>query len=146
MARRRKPSRKTKKSYRRKSIGAVGTGMLMDIAALAAGAIAAKQIGKLLPASISPKIASAGKVALGVMIPNFIKNPMMKSFGNGMIAVGATELVGSFIPALGATDDVVLLSGVDDIGGIDQIGGDDINAVNGMDISAVNGDDDYSSY
>jgi hypothetical protein len=93
------------------------------------------------------KILAAGKVALGVALPRFIKNPLMTSVGQGMIAVGATELIGSFVPSLGAADDVVLLSGLDEMGGLDEIG--EYSELSGLDvmngnISEVNGYGDIS--
>jgi hypothetical protein len=48
------------------------------------------------------------------------------------------------LPALGETDDVVLVSGLDEIGEIDQIGyGSEISEINGMDISEINGSDEF---
>jgi predicted glycosyltransferase len=127
-------------------MGAVAGDMLMTVGGLAAGAIAAKQLNKVL--KFDARILAAGKVALGVALPKFVKNPFMASVGNGMVAVGATELVGSFIPALAGADDVVLLSGLDEIGeldemsGMDEIGAMDISEVNGTDINEVNGFDE----
>lgn len=152
MARRKKSKRPSRRSYRRSSsMGAVAGDMLMTVGGLAAGAIAAKQLNKVL--KFDAKILAAGKVALGIALPKMVKNPFMANVGNGMIAVGATELVGAFVPALAGTDDVVLLSGLDEIGeldelsGLDEIGamdeiGADISEVNGTDISEVNGFDD----
>jgi hypothetical protein len=53
-------------------------------------------------------------------------------------------LVGSFVPSLGATDDLIMLSGTDDefMNGLDTIGDDDVSEVNGFDISEVNGFDE----
>ena len=112
MARRKKSKRPSGRSYKRRSssMGAVAGDMLMTIGGLAAGAIAAKQLNKVL--KFDAKILAAGKVALGVILPKVVKNPFINSVGNGMIAVGATELVGAFVPALGAADDVILLSGL----------------------------------
>jgi hypothetical protein len=129
-------------------MGAVAGNLLTTIGGIAAGAIVAKQLNKML--KFDAKILAAGKVALGVALPKFIKSPLMTSVGSGMIAVGATELVGSFVPALAGTDDVVLLSGLDEIGELDEIGMldemnglDDISEVNGLDdISEVNGLDE----
>ena len=140
MAKRRK-SKKTTRTYRRKrSMGAVSGGLVMDIAGITVGALLAKQVGKLLP-NLNPKLAAAGKVALGVALPMFVKSPIMKSVGNGMLAVGGVELIGSFVPALAGDDDVVLLSGLDEIGamdiseinGLDEIGAMDISEINGFD-------------
>jgi hypothetical protein len=146
MARRRKSKKTSTRRYsRRKSIGAVGSGLAMDIAGITAGALIAKQVGKLLP-NLNPKIGSAAKVALGVALPMFVKNPFVKSIGTGMIAVGGVELIGSFVPALAGDDDVVLLSGIDEIGdisevnGLDEIGG--MDEIGAMDISEINGFDE----
>jgi hypothetical protein len=122
-------------------MGAVAGNLLTTIGGIAAGAIVAKQLNKML--KFDAKILAAGKVALGVALPRFIKSPLMASVGSGMIAVGAAELVGSFVPALAGTDDVVLLSGLDEIGELDEIGMlDEMNGMN--DISEVNGYSDIS--
>lgn len=141
MARRKRKT--TRKTYRRKSSMSGVGGMVTDIAGTIVGAIAAKQLNKVL--TFDAKILAAAKIALGVMLPKFIKSPIMNSVGQGMIAVGGTELVGAFIPALGGDDDVVLLSGYnDDMSGLDVIG-EDISEINGdgSDVSEVNGFDEY---
>jgi hypothetical protein len=120
-------------------MGAVAGNVLMTVGGLAAGAIVAKQLNKVL--KFDAKILAAGKVALGIALPKFVKSPIMSSVGNGMIAVGATELIGSFVPMLAGTDDVVLLSGLDEIGEFDELSGVDV--MNG-DISEVNGYSDIS--
>ena len=143
MARRKKSIKPRRRSYRRSSsMGAVAGNMLVTVGGLAAGAIVAKQLNKVL--KFDARILAAGKIALGVALPRMAKSPLMASVGNGMIDVGATELVGSFVPALAGADDVVLLSGLDEIGeldelsGLDEIGAD-ISEVNGTDINEVNG-------
>jgi hypothetical protein len=147
MARRKKSNKPKRRTTRRSSsMGAVAGNVLMTVGGLAAGAIVAKQLNKVL--KFDAKILAAGKVALGIALPKFIKSPIMSSVGNGMIAVGATELIGSFVPMLAGTDDVVLLSGLDEIGEFDELSGvdvmnGDINEVNGYsDISEVNGLDE----
>lgn len=143
MAKRRKKATVKRRSSRRRSMGAVGSGMIMDIAGVVAGAVIAKQLNKVL--KFDAKILAAGKIALGVMLPKFIKNPLVNGIGQGMIAIGGTELVGSFIPSLGATDDVVMLSGdfdTDMMSGLDTIG-QDVSEVNGFDVAEVNGYDEY---
>jgi len=143
MARRRKKVAVKRRSTRRRSMGAAGAGMLMDIAGVVAGAVIAKQLNKVL--KFDAKILAAGKIALGVMLPKFVKNPLINGIGQGMIAIGGTELVGSFIPSLGATDDVIMLSGdfdTDMMSGLDTIG-QDVSEVNGFDVAEVNGYDEY---
>lgn len=147
-SRRRKSVSKMKRrptKRRRSMVGAAGS-MVMDIAGVVAGAVIAKQLNKVL--KFDAKILAAGKIALGVLLPKFVKNPIINSVGQGMIAVGGTELIGSFIPALSGADDVVLLSGMDEMGqfdemsGIDTIGAD-ISEVNGFDLAEVNGFDEF---
>lgn len=130
-----------------KSMGSVATDLLMNAAGLVVGAVAANKIGKMLPATINPKFVSAGQLVLGLALPKFVKTPIVASIGNGMAAVGGMGLLTSFVPSLGATDDVVLLSGIDTIGdmsevnGVDQIG--DLDAMNGSDISEVGYYEEY---
>ena len=149
MAKRRKSKKTTARRYsRRRSVGAVGGNLVMELAGLTAGALVARNIGKIAP-KLNPQILSAGKVALGVALPMFVKSPIMKSIGNGMVAVGGVELIGSFVHGLAGDDDVVLLSGLDEIGsmdiseinGLDEIGQMD-DEIGSMDISEINGFDE----
>lgn len=135
MAKKRKAKKSTRR-YSRRGIGAAGSGMVMEIAGVTAGALLAKQVGKLLP-NLNPTLKSAVTVAAGVMLPKFVKNPVVNAVGQGMIAVGGADLVAGFIPALGAEDDVVLISGAEDIAemnGLDEIGAaGEISELNGID-------------
>lgn len=79
------------------------------------------------------KIKSAIVLGAGVFLPKFVKAPIVKSIGLGMVAVGGSQLAGSFLPMLGATEDYILVSGADEI-----------PVVNGTEIPVVNGSDDYS--
>lgn len=145
MAKRRNRKQVTRRR-RTRSVGAAAGNVLMEVGGLALGAIAAKQLNKFL--KFDSRILAGAKIALGVALPKFAKTPLMKSVGSGMIAVGATELVGAFVPGLAGADDVVLLSGMDEIGEIDligemdEIGAMDISEVNGTDINEVNGMDE----
>jgi len=120
---------------RRRRVGAAGGGLIMDVLGITAGAIVARKVDSFLP-NLNPTIRNAAKVAVGVALPKFVKNPMIKAVGDGMIAVGGAGLVGGLVPALGATDEVLVISGADEINevnGIDEIGQADINEVNGID-------------
>lgn len=141
MARRRKTTKPRRRSYkRRSSMGAVASDLLMTVVGVGAGAVVARQVDKVL--KFDTKINSAIKVAAGIALPKFVKTPLVSNIGLGMIAVGAADLVGAFVPALGAApDDVLVISGMDELGGLDMIG-EDIAEVNGLDISTVNGQDD----
>jgi hypothetical protein len=134
---RKKTKKQAPRRRRTSSVGAAAGSMLMEIGGTIIGAVVARQVStKLLP-NLDNRIKSIGVVGLGVMLPKMAKNPLMKSIGNGMIAVGGLSLVGSIVPALGAADDVLLLSG------LDELGFAEINEVNGIDeigeISEVNG-------
>jgi hypothetical protein len=125
-------------------MGAVGANMASEILSVTAGAVIASKVIQMVSGRLDAKIAAAVPVAVGVFLPKFVKNPMAKGIANGMIAVGGQRLVGSFLPALGETDDVVLVSGLDEIGEIDQIGyGSEISEINGTDISEINGFDEF---
>lgn len=123
----RKPARRVS---RKRSVGAATSGMITDVLGLAVGAIVAKKADSMLP-NLNPMIKNVAKIAIGVALPKFVKNPMAKAVGDGMIAVGAASLVGTVVPALGATDEVLVVSGVDEIGGVDEING--LSEVNGVD-------------
>jgi hypothetical protein len=138
MAKKRRASRT--KVVRRRKMGASSASkagsMVTQILGITAGAIIAKKVDSLLP-NLNPTVRNAAKVALGVALPMVTKVPLMASVGQGMIAVGASSLVGGLVPALGATDEVLILSGVDEISevnGVDEIGEiNDISEVNGVD-------------
>ena len=142
MARRRKTTKRAPMKRRTsRSMSGAATGMIAEIGGLAVGAILAKQLNKVL--KFDARILAAGKVVIGVALPKFIKTPIVKSVGQGMIAVGAVELIGGFIPALSGADDVIVLNGLDEIGEFETMNGMDISEVNGMDdISEVNGLDE----
>ena len=129
MAKRRKKTNKVRRRSRR-SIGFGASSMLMDVLGVTAGAVIAKKIPKMLP-NMDAKITNAAAVVAGVVAPKFIKNPLVAAVGQGMIAVGGVGLVGSFLPALGAADEVLILSGTDDINTVNGI--DEISTVNGLD-------------
>jgi len=130
MARRRKKTGVTRRRSSRR-MGATATkGMLTEVLGVVAGSIIAKKVSSML--TFDDKIKSAIVLGAGVFLPKFVKSPIMKSVGMGMIAVGGSQLAGSFLPMLGATDDYILVSGMDEI-----------PVVNGTEIPVVNGGDDY---
>lgn len=149
--------RKTKKSKmsgvrrRRSRVSGIGAIDIMNIIAVAGGAVAGGLVNKFVPATINPKIASGGKIALGIALPMLVKSPLMSGIGAGMIAIGSYELVKStgVISGLGQDDDTISISleGVNVLSGNDfsegvLAGNDDISVVNGLDdISVVNGYD-----
>ncbi|MFZ4741662.1 MAG: hypothetical protein ACOYLE_10915 [Bacteroidales bacterium] len=67
----------------------------MKVVGLGAGAVAANAGVKFLPATMDNKIVSAIQIGVGVILPEVIgqKSELLESVGNGMIAVGAANLV-----------------------------------------------------
>ena len=127
MAKRRKKST-TKR--RRSRVGAIPKGSIMSSIGLIAGAVAGRLVAKKVLPNVDEKIKNVGVVAVGFLLPKFIKSEIGKSIGNGMIAAGGLGLAGSFLPAISGMDDMiefpVQVSGIDD--GISVIAGDDVMA------------------
>lgn len=75
---------------------------------LAGGVILAEELPKLLPAGvvISDSIMGAGKIAVGVMLPNLMKKggDILESVGDGIIASGVLQLAKGTGMIKGATN------------------------------------------
>jgi len=145
MAKRRKKS--TMKRRRRSRVGAVPKGSLMASVGLIAGAVAGRLVAKKVLPNVDEKIKNVGVVAVGFLLPKFMKSEMGKSIGNGMIGAGGLGLVGSFLPAISGVDDMiefpVQVSGIDD--GLSVIAGDDVMAGDDS-LSVLAGIDDEYDY
>ena len=142
MARRRKHRKSSHRRTHRRKMGDPG-GMLMDAVGVIAGAVAGRLVAKKLLPNVNENIKNAGVVILGAAVmPRLVKGDWGKTIGAGMIAAGGTGLVGSFIPAIGATDDVIefpmTVGEVPD--NISVIAGDDVLA--GDELSVMAGDDE----
>jgi hypothetical protein len=100
MARRKKHHTKKHHSRKRsKRMGAVSSG-LTDALFAVAGGVAARFVsnainGTTLSDSYKKYAAAAAPIAVGLLLPRFVKSPMVKSIGAGMITVGGLELVQS---------------------------------------------------
>ena len=148
MARKRKTSKK-RYTRRRSRVGAIPKGSIMNSVGVIAGAVAGKLVASKTLPNVDEKIKNAGVVALGILLPTFMKNELGKSIGTGMVAVGGLGLVGSFLPAVSGVDDMiefpVQVGEIDD--NISVIAGDDVMAgdddVMAGDISLMSGDDEY---
>lgn len=142
--------KKTRKSPapRRRRIGSVGSGDIMDAVAGIAGALAGRVLVNKVLKNQNDTIKGAVQVAAGFVLPKVVKKPIVKAAGTGMIISGGLSLLNSVAPNLlagiGATDEtqeVVVINGMDEIGagdiaeinGMDEIGSDDISEINGMD-------------
>ena len=139
MAKRRKKSTgRRRRSGRR--MGAPG-GMIQSALGVIAGAVVGKLVvSKFLP-NMDDKIKNAGVLVLGAAVfPRLIKGDLGKAIGAGMVAVGGQGLVASFIPAIGAMNDVmefpVTVGEVPDnlsvIAGDDVMAGDDLSVLAGI--------------
>ena len=149
MARRKKHTRKHHKRSRR--VGAVTGGITTSIGIIA-GAVAGRFIAKKVLPNVDERIKNAGVVVAGAfLMPKVLKSELGKAIGNGMIASGGVGLLGSFIPAIAGTDDMIsipvnmgevtdglsLMAGDDDV----MAGDDDVMA--GDELSLMAGDDEY---
>ena len=144
MAKRRK---KAHTKRRRSRVGAVPKGSIMASVGLIAGAVAGRLVVKNVLPNMDDKIKNVGVVAVGFLLPKFMKSEMGKSIGNGMIAAGGLGLAGSFLPAIAGVDDMIefpiQVSGIDDnlsvIAGDDVMAGDDSLSV----LAGIGDDYDY---
>lgn len=106
---RRKHHAKKKVTHRRRSHRMSGVkGGIMSAVTVIAGAVAAqllsKSVDKMIPATTAAGTRSlidgAAPIALGLILPRFIKSELGKNLGTGMIAVGGLKLVSSQVSAL----------------------------------------------
>lgn len=153
MAKRRKKTKISGVRRTRSKMSGIGNINFANILAIGGGAIIGSMVNKYVPTTLDQKLVSGGKIALGLGITQFVKNPIGAGIGAGMIALGFAEISKQLAPKLfsgfgednetvsisleGLGDDV--LSGQFDDG---VLSGDDISVVNGDDLSVVNGDDD----
>jgi len=101
MARRKKTSKKRVTRRRSKRMGAID--MKLDFASALytiAGGVAARFVsntinGTTLNDSYKKYVAAVAPIAVGLLLPTFVKSDIVKSVGNGMIAVGGLGLVQS---------------------------------------------------
>lgn len=76
----------------------INTSALTDVLFAAGGVVAARLANKITFINANPMIGGAVKAGVGFFLASQ-KNKMLASAGLGMAAVGATELVQSFLPA-----------------------------------------------
>jgi len=161
MARRKLSKKPTRKTYKRSSgMGKIGTNIVTPIAQVT-GALTFNLVKNKFLANQSDAVKGALGVAIGFLASNYSKNSFINGLGQGMIVAGGLTLGKAVAPAIfGATDDLLVISGLDQIGepgeintiqgidpnqistinGLDQIGNDDMNGADDMgDISTING-------
>jgi len=92
--------KKAKKSPIRRRRKMSGIGNIASTATSAlyviAGAAAAGYVTKMLPSTLNDKVKAAVPVAVGLILPRFVKSSIGQGLGAGMVAVGGLKLVQSF--------------------------------------------------
>lgn len=164
---RKKTHKKAHHKRRRSMSGVGGKNVIMNTALVIGGAAIAQLIGKAVGDKVNPKIINAGQIAVGIMMPKFIKSDAGKAIGSGMIAAGGVGLLSSFgvlkgISGLGDTGEYEMevldgmsgteylspISGVDDLANVY----DDIDSEAGYpmagvsDLSVLSGTDDMPDH
>ena len=92
--------KKTKKVHhkRRSKVGAIGKDGIMDMAIIVGGAVVAKVLSNKLATSTNATLLKFGAyvpLALGVVLPMVVKNPMLAKISIGLIAGGGITALGS---------------------------------------------------
>lgn len=157
--RRRKSRRSTKKmsSVRRRRtsrrrMGAITQSGLLEAFTLIGGAVASRYIvNQVAKSQTSMTWLQKGgnkalvQVGLGLVTPMISKNPIVNNLSKGMIVSGGFEFFKTLAPGvLGQSDEVIVVSGMDEIGAMDMLGANEISEINGVDeISEINGISDY---
>jgi hypothetical protein len=134
-------------------MGAITQSGLLEALTLVGGAVASRYIvNQVAKSQTSMTWLQKGgnkalvQVGLGLITPMVSKNPIVANLGKGMVVSGGFEFFKTLAPTvLGATDEaeVIVVSGMDEIGEIDVLGSNEISEINGTDISEVNGMSDY---
>lgn len=160
MRMRRKTARRSKRTsaVRRKrstrKMGAITQSGLLEALTLVGGAVASRYIvNQVAKSQTSMQWLQKGgnkalvQVGLGLITPMVSKNPILTNLGKGMVVGGGFEFFKTLAPTvLGASEEaeVIVVSGLDEIGEIDMLGANDISEINGMsDIAEVNGMSDF---
>jgi hypothetical protein len=140
---------------RKRSMGALTQSGLLEALTTIGGAVASRYIVNQLAKSNmggtflqKPGNKALVQVGLGVVTPLLSKNPIVSNLSKGMVVGGGFEFFKTLAPAvLGATDEdneVIIVSGMDEIGAMDMLGADEISEINGIDeIAEINGMSDY---
>jgi hypothetical protein len=152
-----------KRSRRRSSAALMGfdtkalTGNAVQALLAVGGGLAGLYAGKMIPASVNPKIKAALPLLAGIGLTGFMKNRMLQSLGMGLAVVGGLALAQKMIPGLpgmsgdGATEDEIraMLGGagapmgeIEDFSGdVSVMGEDEIMGAEDFDGDDLDGDD-----
>jgi hypothetical protein len=119
--------------------------LVTNIAGVAVGAAAAGFITSKVLGSQSDTIKAVAAIGLGVATPMFMKSPIGKAAGSGMIAVGVINLLkkSGFVSGLGADEGIEVTLGDIPVVAGDVMAGDVMAA---DDMPVVAGVGEYSGY
>jgi hypothetical protein len=156
MARRRKSHKR--KSYRRKrhsAMSGIGSG-ITGVASMVAGAVIGRILQNKLSSKVNPKYLAIGQIAVGTLLPKFVKNKFVSGIGTGMVVNGGVTALNSFgvisgvagmsdyeVDYMSGTDELSSIAGDDDMfdGSMGVI---DEGTMSGTDeLSSIAGDEDY---
>ena len=147
MAKRRKKSSSRPRRRRVSGVGKMDIGHgIMTAVGVAGGVAGGAMLQSKVLGSQSPMIQAGVCIAAGILLPTFVKSPIMQSVGAGLMAAGAIPLLrkANIISGIGADDYVVpvSISGAD--GDLAVVAGVDDYAMAGSDDYAMAGSDDYA--
>lgn len=155
MARRKSHKRKSTHRRRRSHMGATG-GTMTTMLSMVAGAVAGRILQSKLSSKVDPKILAVGQIAVGLVLPRFVKNKFVAGIGTGMVINGGVTALSQFgvisaVAGIGAADYALdYVSGTDNLSvlaGDDEMGFMDEGTFSGTDnLSVIAGDyEDLSS-
>lgn len=98
MARRKRAVKR--KTSRRRRVSGIGSGVISQIAGVAAGAVGASMITNLALKNQSSMIKGAAAIAVGMFLPKFVKGSFGAAAASGAMAAGALSLVKEFAPKM----------------------------------------------
>jgi hypothetical protein len=126
-----------KRTHRRRKHSMSGTGGTVTSAlAMVTGAVIGRVLSSKLSDKINPKILAGGQIAVGVLLPKFVKNKFVSGIGTGMIVNGGVQALSSF-------GVISAISGITDGVKVDYLGDDDFDSISGSaDIQEIAGIDD----
>jgi len=107
----------SKKASKRKRVSGVKFDAISPVL-LIAGAIAGNYAKQALKETLTIKgkdYSGAAVLVAGVVMPMVMKEPMLKSFSNGLIVSGGLSTLATFVPQ-------IPINGLDTIGAIDMVG------------------------
>jgi hypothetical protein len=98
MARRKRAVKR--KTSRRRRVSGIGSGVISQVAGIAAGAVGASFLTNMALKNQSNMIKGAAAIAVGMFLPKFVKGSFGAAAASGAMAAGALGLVKEFAPTM----------------------------------------------